>query len=84
MKRYTAAQARQHLSDVLDAAAAGESVIIERRGVRYTVTAARTQKKSGRRGSVIDILDPAVAAGQWTWTPAPGGVRFSPRKRARR
>jgi len=82
-KRYTAAQARQHLSAVLDAAEAGEPVVFERRGVRFAV---RTEKKAAarRRTSVIEWMDPAVERGQWTWEWTSKGLRFSGKKRRRR
>lgn len=83
MKRYTAAQARQNLSAVLDAAEAGESVVIERRGVRFAV---RSQKKAGtrRRAPVVTWLDPAIESGSWTWDWDAGGLRFSKRRSRRR
>jgi prevent-host-death family protein len=83
MKRYTAAQARQHLSNVLDAAEAGEPVIIERRGVRFAV---HTDKKvaTRRRAPLVEWMDPAVEAGDWTWEWTSKGLRFSGRKPRRR
>jgi len=83
MKRYTAAQARQHLSNVLDAAEAGEPVVIERRGVRFAV---RTEKKTAarRRTPVVEWLDPAVESGNWTWLWTSKGLGFSGHKSRRR
>jgi antitoxin (DNA-binding transcriptional repressor) of toxin-antitoxin stability system len=81
MKRYTMAQARQHFSEVLDAAEAGTAVVIERRGTRFVVQAERPRpRRTRRRRSVIEYLDPAVAAGQWTWALAPEGARFVARR----
>lgn len=79
MKRYSAAQARQHLSDVLDAAEAGEIIVIERRGVRFAVRAER-RAASRRQVPLIEWIDPAVESGNWTWTWTAKGLRFSVRK----
>jgi len=79
MKRYTAAQARQHLSAVLDAAEAGEPVLIERRGVRFAVNA-EAKGTSRRRRATVEWMDPAVEAGQWTWIWTTRGLRFTARK----
>jgi len=83
MRRFTAAQARQHLSNVLDAAEAGEPVVIERRGVRFAV---RTEPKaaSRRRTPLVEWMDPAVETGNWTWEWTSKGLRFSGRKPRRR
>jgi antitoxin (DNA-binding transcriptional repressor) of toxin-antitoxin stability system len=82
VKRYTAAQARQHLSDVLDAAESGEPVVIERRGVRFAVRPERTAAQR-RRTPVVTWLDPAVERGAWTWTWTAAGLEFSARSRRR-
>lgn len=83
MKRYTAAQARQHLSDVLDHAESGQPVVIERRGVRFAVRAER--KRTARpRAAVTTWLDPAVESGNWTWTWTTKGLAFKSQSRRRR
>jgi antitoxin (DNA-binding transcriptional repressor) of toxin-antitoxin stability system len=83
MKRYTAAQARQHLSAVLDAAEAGEPVLIERRGVRFAVNA-EAKATPRRRRAAVEWMDPAVAAGQWTWVWTKHGLRFKARRQRAR
>jgi antitoxin (DNA-binding transcriptional repressor) of toxin-antitoxin stability system len=83
VKRYTAAQARQHLSDVLDHAESGEPVVIERRGVRFAVRAER-KSAARRRAPVTTWLDPAVESGNWTWTWTRKGLAFTARSRRRR
>jgi antitoxin (DNA-binding transcriptional repressor) of toxin-antitoxin stability system len=83
VKRYTAAQARQHLSDVLDAAEAGEPVVIERRGVHFAVRA-EAKGAARRRAPLVAWMDPAVARGDWTWEWTSRGLRFSRRTRRRR
>ena len=84
MKRYTAAQARQNLSRVLDEAERGTSPVIERKGVQFLLSV-RTRKSPRRRLTKprIVVLDPAVEAGSWTWTWTNGGLTFRPRVRRR-
>ena len=77
-KRYTAAQARQKFSSVLDAAEVGESVVIERRGVRFAVRAEKRPASLTPRTSVIEWMDPDIEAGNWAWTWKEGGLQLSP------
>jgi hypothetical protein len=80
MKKYSVAHARERLADVLNEADRGVPVAIERRGVRYVLRAERTiPPRTRRRRSLIDVLDPDVAAGQWTWAWEPGQVQFRAR-----
>jgi len=81
VKRYTSSQVRERLADVLDAAERGEEVIIERRGVRFSIRAERAGSTRRRRQPVIETVDPAVAAGEWTWTWKPAGLTFSSKRR---
>jgi antitoxin (DNA-binding transcriptional repressor) of toxin-antitoxin stability system len=82
MKRYTVAHVRERLSDALDEAEKGVEVFIERRGTRFRLTLAPPlPKRSRARKRRIEVLDPAVDAGQWTWTWTPRGLSFKPRKR---
>lgn len=80
MKRYSAAEARQRLADVLDAAERGEVVVIERRGIRFDLRRRPTKRTTKRRRSLIEHVDGAIDAGQWTWEPGPDGLEFVPRK----
>lgn len=86
MKRYTAATARQQFSLLLDTAERGESVVIERRGVRFRVRVEDKPalKSPPRRTALIEFVDPAVAAGRWSWDWEPKGLRFVSSKRGRR
>jgi len=86
MKRYTAAKARQQFSLLLDTAERGESVIIERRGVRFRIRAEQqpTLRATPRRAPVIEFVDPGVAAGRWSWDWEPEGLRLVAAKRGRR
>ena len=84
MKRYTVAQARRQFAEVLDSAERGDPVVIERRGVRFVVEAQRRRRRPpARRTSMIQHLDPAVAAGEWTWSWKADGLRFKSRRRGR-
>jgi len=81
-KRYTVARVRERLSDALDEAEKGAEIFIERRGTRFRLTLAPQKPTRARpRKPRIEVLDPAVAEGQWTWTWTPRGLGFKPRKR---
>jgi hypothetical protein len=67
MKRYTVAQVRERLAAALDEAEQGIPVVIERRGVQYSLSVQSRKTRPARRRSVIETLDPVVASGQWTW-----------------
>jgi antitoxin (DNA-binding transcriptional repressor) of toxin-antitoxin stability system len=81
MKRYGVSAARERLADILDAAEAGERVIIERRGVEYTIAARKpgARARTARR-SLIASADPAIMNGQWTWSWKGGGLALSKRR----
>ncbi len=84
MKRYSTAQARASLSSLLDAAQAGESVVIERRGVRFRIEAERRSKPHRPRPrSLIERVDPVVMEGEWTWRWGTEGLAFVGRPRRR-
>ena len=80
MKRYTVALVRERLAEALDEAERGEPVFIERKGVRYRLSLDTQKPRRTRRASRIQVLDPAVAAGTWTWDWTAAGVRFRARK----
>lgn len=81
MKRYSAAEARARLADVLDAAERGEVVVIERRGVRFDIRRRDVRKPTARRRSLIERVDPAIETGQWTWELAREGLELVTKKR---
>lgn len=82
-KRFSVAEARQHLADVLDLAEKGAEVEIERRGVRYIVKADKPVARAGRRRRAprVAIADTAVEAGAWTWNLEADGLRFQDTRR---
>jgi len=81
VKRYTVSKARERFADVLDEADRNGSVLIERGHAQYVITPRPAVKSFASRQSVIEILDPAVERGQWTWDLTSKGLRFRPRRR---
>ena len=82
MVRFTASEARKRISDVLNGAEQGETVVIERRGVRFRVVIDRLgpiKTVPAGKAPVLEIRDPGVEAGTWTWRPERGGLKFSRR-----
>jgi len=86
MKRYPVAVARERLADILDAADAGQRVVIERRGVRYVIEAEKRRRPVTRRRqpALIKVLDATIRSGEWTWTWQDDGLAFAPRHGTRR
>ena len=85
MKRYTVSRVRERLSEALDEADKGVPIIIERKGVRYRLAVENpaSARKAKARQPHIEILDPAVADGQWTWDWTPdAGLKFRGKRRA--
>jgi antitoxin (DNA-binding transcriptional repressor) of toxin-antitoxin stability system len=82
--RYTSAQARKNLARLLDRAASGEAVVIERGAERFRVVAERRAAPRRRVRSPIQVLDPAVESGNWSWKLGPGGLSFMGRRSRRR
>ena len=81
MKRYTVSAVRERLAEALDAADSGVPVIIERKGVRYRLAVEKSTSPRKARRSYVEILDPAVASGQWTWDWTPKGLTFRGKRR---
>lgn len=82
MKTYKVAVARERLAEALDEAARGVPVFIERKGVRYRISVEKPARARSGRQPKIQILDPAVTTGQWTWEAEPDGLVFRNRDRA--
>ena len=80
MKGYKVAEARARFGELLDEAEGGETVLIERHGVRFSLKAEGTSRKQERKGSSIKWAHPAVLSGQWTWDMGPKGLQFRARK----
>jgi antitoxin (DNA-binding transcriptional repressor) of toxin-antitoxin stability system len=81
-KRYTVAHVRERLSDALDEAERGVPVIIERRGTRFRLSVvAESSQRTARRTPKIEVLDAAIADGQWSWNWTPRSLSLRTRKR---
>lgn len=81
-KAYTVSSVRERLSDALDEAELGVPVFIERRGVRYQLSVApAASRRPSRRKPRIEVLDPAVAEGRWTWEWTAEGLQFQARQK---
>lgn len=80
VKRYTVSQVRERLAEALDEADRGVPVVIERRGVRYSLKPEPAAAPQSRRKSIVEIVDPEVAEGQWTWELGARGLRFKSRR----
>jgi hypothetical protein len=81
VKRYTVSGVRERLAEALDEADRGVPVIIERKGVRYRLSVEKPALARKRRRPRIEILDPAVEQGQWTWDWTPNGLKFRDTRR---
>jgi hypothetical protein len=81
MKRYTVAVVRERLAEALDDAERGVAVIIERKGVRYRLAVEKPASPRKARRSHIEILDPAVSSGHWSWDWTPRGLTFRGKRR---
>jgi hypothetical protein len=78
MKGYRVAEARARFGELLDEAEEGETIFIERHGVRFTLRAEGSPSKGSKKKPVNTIkwAHPAVEAGQWTWEYGPKGLVF--------
>jgi hypothetical protein len=66
----------------LNQAAGGQSVTIERGKLRFRLVLDETRRAPRTARPVIEILDPAVANGDWTWRPGRAGLAFKQRTKA--
>jgi hypothetical protein len=80
MKWYSVAAVRERLADALDEAERGVPVVIERKGVRYRLTLETAPRRRKATRSRIEIVDPAVAGGDWTWAQTGKGLAFKKRR----
>ena len=82
MSRFTASQARQNFAYVLNQAAGGRPVTIERGKLRFRLVLDEKRRAPRTARPVIEILDPAVANGDWTWRHGRAGLSFKQRTKA--
>ena len=87
MKRYSASEARKRIAEVLDGAEHGEKIVIERKGLRFLVlldgAKPGTKRSKGTRSPVLEILDPDIEKGQWTWRSGRRGLHLARRTPSR-
>ena len=81
MKKYSVSLVRRRLAEALDEADRGQPVIIERNCVRYRLSVERQRRRRSPASPAIEILDAAVADGNWTWKWTPVGLTFTRRRR---
>jgi antitoxin (DNA-binding transcriptional repressor) of toxin-antitoxin stability system len=81
MKYYKVSEARARFGDLLDEAQRGDAVVIERHGVRFTLSAEEQPVQPAAGGPLFASVDPDVLSGQWTWASTAKGLRFRPRRR---
>jgi hypothetical protein len=81
MKHWKVAEARARFGEILDEAEKGNPVVVERRGVRFRLTAEKAGPRSAATKPLFEFVDPALADGQWTWKLGRRGLAFSVRKR---
>jgi antitoxin (DNA-binding transcriptional repressor) of toxin-antitoxin stability system len=80
MKKYSVSMVRERLSEALDAADRGTPVLIERRGVTYELTVRKAPGRRKKGTPQIDILDRAIADGNWTWEWKKGDLQLRTRR----
>ena len=83
MKHLKVAEARARFGEMLDQAEKGAPVVIERRGVRFRLTAEPARAVAKSRTALFDYIDAGVLSGQWTWTSRANGLAFAARRKAR-
>ena len=82
VKKYTVGLVRERLSEALDEAQRGEPVLIQRDQVTYRLSVEPEPARRLRNPALkIDLLDPDLADGQWTWSWSGGSLRYRARGR---
>jgi antitoxin (DNA-binding transcriptional repressor) of toxin-antitoxin stability system len=85
MKKYTVGLVRERLSEALDEAQRGEPVLIQREHVTYRLSVEPEPVPRRRTPAPkIELLDPALADGQWTWSWSGGPLRYRAARRKKR
>ncbi len=77
------AEARARFGELLDEAEQGNEVVIERKGVRFTLVAEAARDSARSKPVLFDFVDPAVMNGQWTWKAGKAGAVFAARRKRR-
>ena len=83
MTRVKATEARQEFFRLLDAAEKGETVIVERKGARFRLSLIEAGPEPAST-SPVQVNDPDVLSGNWSWVGAPDGQLQFRARRSRR
>ena len=83
MKPLKVAEARARFGEILDEAESGTPITIERRGVRFTLSAEKAAPAKVSKPALFARVDAQVLTGQWTWKPSARGLAFSARRKRR-
>lgn len=83
MKAYRVAEARATFGTLLDEVERGETVVVQRGGVRFRIDLESTTNPRAARSPVFAYVDPAVTAGTWTWAHGTKGIAFRATRRRR-
>lgn len=83
MKPLKVAEARARFGEILDEAEGGTPVTIERRGVRFTLSAEAAAPARVPKPALFEQVDAQVLTGRWTWKPSARGLTFSARRKRR-
>lgn len=83
MTRVNATEARQEFFRLLDAVEKGETVVVERKGTRFRLSLIPAEHETSAT-SPVQVHDPEVLAGNWTWVgDADGQLQFRARRKRR-
>lgn len=83
MTSINATEARQEFFRLLDAVENGETVIVERKGTRFRLSLIEAEPETGP-APPVQITDPDVLSGNWTWVGDDDGqLQFRARRKKR-
>ncbi len=84
MQHLSATEARQHFFELLDRAAQGEAVFIDRRGLTLKLVRGESSQKKKKSSSIeyrAHIHSPVDQSDQWSWDWKPTkGLKLKSRK----
>lgn len=68
MARFTATEARRQFFQLLDRVERGESVVLERKGLRFRLILEPEVSEEAHQAAPF-VVDEALLEGEWTWSP---------------
>ena len=83
MKSMRVAEARARFGELLDEAEQGNTVIVERGGVRFRIVADRPDAGGRSDDPLFEFVDASVLDGAWTWKAGAKGLKFTVRRKRR-